>query len=168
MQIFLKTGNGRTVTLDVEGSDTYEDVVTKINNYLDNIDPLITKPRIIIEEKELLPGGPNIVQCQDIGVHEESEGHITERDVDEYPRELGDGEWVNKLSPDRKTSYIKSLYLDYLRKAEHEAHKRGGGRKKRKSRRTRRKGSKRKGSKRKGSKRKGSRRGRKSRRTRRR
>jgi ubiquitin-large subunit ribosomal protein L40e len=166
MQIFLKTMYGKTVTLDVEGSDTYEDVVTKINNYLDNIDPLITKnPRIIIDGKELLPGG----HCHDIGVLLESEGHIMERTGVKNLREPG--EWVNKLSQDRK-----SLYTKYSRKAEYEDHKRrmeanadldfggrGGGRKKRKTRRTRRKGSKRKGSKRKGSKRR-----RKSRRTRKR
>lgn len=161
MRIFLKTYNGRTVTLEVEGSDTYEEVVTKINEQSDSVDPLITEnPKIIIEEKELLPGK----SCSDIGAQNKSNGRILE--ILSYKNLRKPGEWVNKLSQNRK-----SLYTKYSRKTEYEAHKRrmeanadldfgerGGGRKKRKSRRTRRKGSKRKGSKRR----------RKSRRTRRR
>tara|TARA_Y100000817_G_C16750146_1_gene496613 strand:- start:443 stop:937 length:495 start_codon:yes stop_codon:yes gene_type:complete len=164
MIIFLKTINGITVTLDVEGSDTYEDVVTKINEQLDSIYPLITEnPRIIIDGRgELKPNN----RVADLGVSLKDSGSIF--DIGPNLRLRKAGTWVEKLSPDRKSIYIK-----YSRKAEYGAHKRrmetnadldldlgesGGGRKKRKSRRTRRKGIKRKGS----------RRGRKSRRTRRR
>ena len=154
MIIYLKTRNGSTVTLEVEGTDTYEEVVSKINNELDSKDPLITEnPRIIINGKELLPGKI----CRDIGVHKDSEGHIVERISSDGYNIRKPGGWIQNL---KNTERFK-LYNQLSRKQEYVANRsrremntdldlvRGGGRrKKRKSRRTRRKGSKRKGSKR--------------------
>ena len=102
MIIYLKTRYGSTVTLEVEGTDTYDNVVNKINNKLDSKDPLITKnPIIIIDGKELLPG----VICRDIGVHKESEGHITERiSSDEYNIRIP-GEWTQNLNTGRFKLY---------------------------------------------------------------
>jgi len=167
MQIFLKTYNQKTVTLEVEGSDTYEEVVAKINKELDKVDPLITEnPIIIINGKELIPGGV----CRDIGVLKESEGLIVERMGYKNIRKKKEG-WIQNLNTERfnlynqlsreralnETTGMYSMYdKDYGNIAE------GGGKK----RKSRRKGRKSKGSKRKGSKRKGSKRRRKSRRTR--
>jgi hypothetical protein len=101
MQIFLKTYNQRTITLEVEGSDTYDKVVAKINKELDKVDPLITEnPRIIINGKELIPGGV----CRDIGVLKESEGLIVEMMGYKNIRKKKEG-WIQNLNTERFNLY---------------------------------------------------------------
>ena len=183
MQIILRPPLGlefSEITLDVQGTDTYDDVVKKLTYALDEQNyPLITtNPLISFNDIGTDKTSVELKMGQslnDINVQTEQRGFFKEKfSVDENGKLLYQlapkyhtrrwGQWVNKLNPERKKIW-KSM-------SNHPVHAKNplpagkinyidpnifvGGNKKRKNkhRRTKRKVTKRKVSKRKASKRK--------------
>ena len=112
MQIFLKSLDGRTHTLEVEGSTTYEDIVDMLKNS-DNIVLLTTNPKIIIENRELKPG----MQCVNINVSRENEGSLIDpRPSPEHAIPQTPGQWVDNLPLPRQLIYEQIRVRDEQRK----------------------------------------------------
>lgn len=117
MQIFLKSFDGRSHTLEVEGYTTYEDIVDMLTNS-DRIDLLTTNPKIIIENRELKPG----MTCADINVTRESDGHVVDRGPGTaIPRPPGP--WVYDLELPRQLQYQKIRVSDEEKKKNEEIQK---------------------------------------------
>jgi hypothetical protein len=197
MQIFLRAPTGSIYNIEVEGTDTYEAVVTKLNKVLDaeskkarldnvrdHIKPLITaNPKIYFPDiRKYFNEG---MKLEDINVRKDMTANFSDNNDNRYQKlRPANSTWTSGMDKARFKEY-KEL-KERIEAREREARERDErwteqtmndyysgnwdaiGMRGGGRRKGRKSKTKRKGSKRKGSRRKGSKRGRKSRRTRRR